>query len=1351
MDEEFDEFGIPVTKAASASAEGKFDEYGIPITPSKVGKTQPPSSPAVGGGSKLVGGAGMKNITLPSVGEGGAFDFYDIPNVKVDEPMDAYNVGGLLNTFKRANKLKTLPNEAGLRKKLEGKTFREAAEMLGRPIPKEGKPAAKKEVVETEFRLPTEAELATIEKKPLTKDEMLEQAVRLSTPPVERVTKDIKNNKAQILSAEKELQETEAELNTYKQQSELLLDVINNETLSLSAAGRNEKNKAIDEYNKLIDDVAPLNEKYNTLANNYNGYINNQKTLFSDLDKAEKMRQKGLEKEYSHLLNLTQSVGRDLIKTVSGMVGIGSTANSIIPNFGLITPEQEKDARAELKGGLKQLNEFADKLITQETPENYKKMFEGDFSLGKLAYITTNAISSTAPTVAAGLLTGGLGAVAAGAGLGFEESKNIMKDAGLSDEQSDWAALALAIPIGLLEKYGADDVVRLLNGSAIRKEVATELAKKIAGKSLTKDAIFLEAKKTFGEAIKSKTTKLLKEGRNESLTEMAQGELQENVKQIVQEFTGVDGDENMPTEDYVKKRLLQRAEEGAGGFLGGTSMQGAGTVFNAALNKKEFSPSAYTKAMEFSDPAKFEQFKNDLLQEVQSGVLTEEQANDAISNVQAIQETNALIPKSVQNLDLRTEAVNLIIEKNDLAKEVEGKDPDLIIAENTRLAEIKKSLNEIALGKSPAAAQNATAAAEAAATTAATTAEATAEPTPTTAETITAEPIPSVTFESAIAVPENDFVYNGEKGKLVQEGQTVSFETDNRIYELGSVDELSSKGIDELGIEQLSAIDVVLNDDNSLVIEGEKFVNNFSNPDAAINYDSDGNVQSVNLETENGQKRTFRGQRAEEIAYQYKLKSLEQNGTDEQIDTAIEQAEQAVEAERVADETAPKRKGKSARQRRKEKRLTKPKQDEKAEERPMLEGLQAVGDETKGGQASPELRTEIEAKGEEVTPALRDVESTAKDIESKRIATEAKIKRKDLFDGVGDFSSQLGGSNKAAVPISHKEKNGIEFVEYAHPETGSVDVIVTGKSDNDFVGFYRIYENGKPTNKWSSKFENQSRNKEDFKTMISGVQEMLPQGHEYTEKTSISTDGLRVWEQQLSRGYELQYDENGKLKTNLVAINGDAIVNELGIPVEKGEFENIKVKSEKEFEIVKKALLPYLEKLGLNESDVRWLTGTVKINLPVLQSSAQPSAEVAQPSATQQPTKTKQDESTKQGGTTTPPTSERVTGGQGKTTGQSQKQPAAETQNAEAANRQAGVPSQENELAPTAPTSQSVSIFQELDKVPSQSKGKRAKAERAKFDKKHGEKAKQAKDINANFEAYEKKLMDEGVITKKEC
>lgn len=225
------------------------------------------------------------------------------------------------------------------------------------------------------------------------------------------------------------------------------------------------------------------------------------------------------------------------------------------------------------------------------------------------------------------------------------------------------------------------------------------------------------------------------------------------------------------------------------------------------------------------------------------------------------------------------------------------------------------------------------------------------------------------------------------------------------------------------------------------------------------------------------------------------------------------------------------------------------------------------------------------------------------DVETKRKETEAKIKRKDLFSDGGSFANELGGSGVNSVPTNHSERNGIEFVQFSNPNTGVVDVIMTGKSDNDFVGYYRIYENGKATNKWSSKFENQSRNKEDFKTMISGVQEMLPQGHEYTEKTSISTDGLRVWNQQLSRGYELQYDSKGNVITNRVAINGDAINNELGIAVNKGNFENVSVTNNADMKKVKEALLPYLQKFGLNGGNIHFENGTVEIDLPVLKNT----------------------------------------------------------------------------------------------------------------------------------------------------
>jgi hypothetical protein len=148
------------------------------------------------------------------------------------------------------------------------------------------------------------------------------------------------------------------------------------------------------------------------------------------------------------------------------------------------------------------------------------------------------------------------------------------------------------------------------------------------------------------------------------------------------------------------------------------------------------------------------------------------------------------------------------------------------------------------------------------------------------------------------------YLKDGEYGVLRTEGQTVVFETNDKIFDLGNKDELSDVSIAEFGIEKEEPLNIQVNQDNSIVIDDVRFVNNFSEPQAAINTDADGNVISVNLETEDGKKRTFRGQRAEEIAYQYKLKEFEQNATEESI-ARLEQEVTSIEgkAEKAKSET----------------------------------------------------------------------------------------------------------------------------------------------------------------------------------------------------------------------------------------------------------------------------------------------------------------------------------------------------------------------------------------------------------------------------------------------------------------
>lgn len=249
-------------------------------------------------------------------------------------------------------------------------------------------------------------------------------------------------------------------------------------------------------------------------------------------------------------------------------------------------------------------------------------------------------------------------------------------------------------------------------------------------------------------------------------------------------------------------------------------------------------------------------------------------------------------------------------------------------------------------------------------------------------------------------------------------------------------------------------------------------------------------------------------------------------------------------------------------------------------------------------EAVQEQASIIESQPEQITTptvAESSITETPEQIQNR-------VKNKSLFKNGGSFSNILGGSGVESNISGQSEINGVEFVQFSNPNNGLVDVIMTGTSDRDFVGYYRIYENGEPTNKWSSKVENQSRNKENFKTMMTGVQDLLPANHEYTEKTSISTDGLRVWNQQLRNGYEIATDENGNIITNEVMINGDSIVNDLGVNVNQGNFDPVDINTQSEFETAKKAVLPKLLSLGLNEDNIRWdrSNNTIKIDLPVL-------------------------------------------------------------------------------------------------------------------------------------------------------
>jgi hypothetical protein len=125
---------------------------------------------------------------------------------------------------------------------------------------------------------------------------------------------------------------------------------------------------------------------------------------------------------------------------------------------------------------------------------------------------------------------------------------------------------------------------------------------------------------------------------------------------------------------------------------------------------------------------------------------------------------------------------------------------------------------------------------------------------------------------------DKDGSYKGQKGSLYVDGQTVVFRVKGggREYEIGNVNDLKNTPISEVGITHESSV-VKMDDNGDINVRGGVYKNNYSDPLMAINRDANGDVVSVNLETPDGKKRTFRGDIAEDIAYNISLKEINKN------------------------------------------------------------------------------------------------------------------------------------------------------------------------------------------------------------------------------------------------------------------------------------------------------------------------------------------------------------------------------------------------------------------------------------------------------------------------------------------
>jgi hypothetical protein len=210
----------------------------------------------------------------------------------------------------------------------------------------------------------------------------------------------------------------------------------------------------------------------------------------------------------------------------------------------------------------------------------------------------------------------------------------------------------------------------------------------------------------------------------------------------------------------------------------------------------------------------------------------------------------------------------------------------------------------------------------------------------------------------------------------------------------------------------------------------------------------------------------------------------------------------------------------------------------KVEAEEMANDMLVMGDEFKAWKPGTKEEKFYNENKELVDRKLEELKAEKKKPETKK----KKVKEESKAERIAKRDKKLFEDTQEAPGIPGKPKldniindGNVTTGVYVN-ENGDVDIVISSTGTNqNYVGFYRVYEKGKPTNKFTSKM--QVVDGKGFGKMIENAQKQLPEGHQWLETKSVSKDGLRVWNKAKQKGYKEVVDENGNIVTNEVTLN----------------------------------------------------------------------------------------------------------------------------------------------------------------------------------------------------------------------
>ncbi len=251
---------------------------------------------------------------------------------------------------------------------------------------------------------------------------------------------------------------------------------------------------------------------------------------------------------------------------------------------------------------------------------------------------------------------------------------------------------------------------------------------------------------------------------------------------------------------------------------------------------------------------------------------------------------------------------------------------------------------------------------------------------------------------------------------------------------------------------------------------------------------------------------------------------------------------------------------------------------------------------------------------------LQDVgqreQAVGKDSIKKQKLTEVSAENKQ---SVLPQENNLGGNRTKTLQTEYEFGDKGSVGVYTDKETGSQDVFLVipdKKSDKNYIGFKRVYKDGKPTNEFSIKADMSTAEKGSARPSFEAINEVLPEGFVLIETTNISSDGMTMWSNQIKNGYK----PTGETFT--VDVNTDGKKIDLEGTKSKGDFSKANFTEQELAEaevkindLIKDLPGAKIESRKITPPMVKDALYSIKVTLPKLQS---PSKSETKPTEVQQ-------------------------------------------------------------------------------------------------------------------------------------